>query len=777
MTPKNRWPASILKYSCIFFYIIAHHISCAKTPLYIGGTFPLSHRYLRQKMIEMENSAKMAIRDINSRNDILETYEIRLNLKDDRFDKIVAGQVIFDQILYGPQLIALLGPFTSSSASIVAPMARYWNLIQLSVGATSTQFSNRKEYPYFYTSIITDITYNLVRINMVKYFGWQRVAIIYLSDVLFDNGALNLQAELEMRGINIIAKESFVSDPELQIKMLKEKGARIIFTFGYPQNLASIFCHAYKLGMYGENYAWFASNFLQRNWWEATAHGINCTTHEILQAGKGYIAFGQSYISESGLNNKLTVSGLTYRKYFKEYEKFTNGTPRSVSHTPSAYDSIWCLALALNQTDHQLQKYNTSLANFNYNDTRTRKLFNAAMENISFMGLTGPFSFLSGARVGDSNIMQFRGNISAFGLVKVGFYNSSSRELSFNETDRLMWPGGRVPVDGFETKFEENYITCGLFIIVTILSVVGIVTAMAFLLINFRHRELRVIKMSSPRINNLILLGFIFCYADVVLFGVDYGITKQEYLPTVCTVRVGLLCIGFTLSFGAMFAKTWRVHVIFTNKTNTKVVIKDSSLFGITSILLIIDFIILAVWISIDPFINRYQSISSSSSSPGSNIIIQPRTLVCSCQHISVWLGVVYGYKFLLLVFGTFLAWETRNVSIAELNDSRHIGLTIYNAVMFATIGVLVSQLTQTTVNGGYIIISAFILICTTSSMCLFFIPKIQLIRNANFSIISGRPTRPSAIQRPRLSVVNTKIIIPEISKNVSIKQPAEQNL
>ena len=33
-----------------------------------------------------------------------------------------------------------------------------------------------------------------------------------------------------------------------------------------------------------------------------------------------------------------------------------------------------------------------------------------------------------------------------------------------------------------------------------------------------------------------------------------------------------MLSIGFTLSFGAMFSKTWRVHVIFTDiRLNKKV--------------------------------------------------------------------------------------------------------------------------------------------------------------------------------------------------------------
>lgn len=86
------------------------------------------------------------------------------------------------------------------------------------------------------------------------------------------------------------------------------------------------------------------------------------------------------------------------------------------------------------------------------------------------------------------------------------------------------------------------------------------------------HFWYRVIKMSSPRINNLMLFGFMLCFLAVIAFGIDNGLVNKTYLPAICTARISLLTIGFTLSFGAMFAKTWRVHIIFTNKTTTKVV-------------------------------------------------------------------------------------------------------------------------------------------------------------------------------------------------------------
>ena len=36
----------------------------------------------------------------------------------------------------------------------------------------------------------------------------------------------------------------------------------------------------------------------------------------------------------------------------------------------------------------------------------------------------------------------------------------------------------------------------------------------------------------------------------------------------------------------------------------------------------------------------------------------------------------------LLLIFGLFLAYETRNMTVRDLNDSRYVGMAIYNVAV-----------------------------------------------------------------------------------------------
>lgn len=62
-----------------------------------------------------------------------------------------------------------------------------------------------------------------------------------------------------------------------------------------------------------------------------------------------------------------------------------------------------------------------------------------------------------------------------------------------------------------------------------------------------------------------------------------------------------MLSYGFTLAFGAMFSKTWRVHSIFTNIKLNKKIIKDYQLLLIVGVLLLIDTAVLVIWAIVSP--------------------------------------------------------------------------------------------------------------------------------------------------------------------------------
>lgn len=97
----------------------------------------------------------------------------------------------------------------------------------------------------------------------------------------------------------------------------------------------------------------------------------------------------------------------------------------------------------------------------------------------------------------------------------------------------------------------------------------------------------------------------------------------------------------------------------------------------------------------------------------------------CTSDNLTIWMIVLYGSKFLMLVIGTFLAWETRHISIPELNDSRYIALSVYNIVVLSTIGVISTQLSPAKLDGSYAIIAGLIIFCTTLTMVFVIIRKV----------------------------------------------------
>lgn len=109
--------------------------------------------------------------------------------------------------------------------------------------------------------------------------------------------------------------------------------------------------------------------------------------------------------------------------------------------------------------------------------------------------------------------------------------------------------------------------------------------------------------------------------------------------------------------------------------------------------------------------------------------IILPALYQCTCQYKTYFLGGIFAYKGILLLFGLFLAWETRNVTIPALNDSRYIGMSVYNVVVLSIIGAIVAIALDGSMyyEAPYAISSLCLIVCTTATLLLVFVPKVWI--------------------------------------------------
>jgi hypothetical protein len=66
-------------------------------------------------------------------------------------------------------------------------------------------------------------------------------------------------------------------------------------------------------------------------------------------------------------------------------------------------------------------------------------------------------------------------------------------------------------------------------------------------------------------------------------------------------------------------------------------------------------------------------------------------------------------------------------VQVEGLNDSKNIGLCIYNVVVLSVLAVTMGFAVEYQVELSYTLLSGFILAATTLTQCIIFVPKVSL--------------------------------------------------
>ncbi|KAJ4927763.1 hypothetical protein JOQ06_015565, partial [Pogonophryne albipinna] len=503
---------------------------------------------------------------------------------------------------------------------------------QLSFAATTPVLADKKKYPNFFRTVPSDNAVNPAVVKFLTFYNWSRVGTLTQDVQRFSEVRNDLTSELEKADIQIADTESFSNDPCVNVKKLKDNDVRIIIG-QFDENLASkVFCCAYNLNMFGSKYQWIIPGWYQGNWWEQ-ANSTNCTTKKLLTAMEGYISVDFEPLSARQIKG---ISGRTPKEYEREYsrELQQKGVESSKFHG-FAYDGIWVIAKTLTRVMELLrvkQRQNT-FHNFTVDDREVGKMVLDVMNETNFFGVTscccicakrqlqlqesdhgglhiidlaavraaekkadGQVMFRNGERMGTIKFNQFQEGRE----VKVGEYNAIADVLDLINNS-IRFQGVEPPKDRTFVRLQRRHINVPLYSILSTITILGMLMAGAFLFFNIKNRNHRLIKMSSPYMNNLIILGGMLSYASIFLFGLDGGFVSDKEFETLCTVRTWILIVGYTTAFGAMFAKTWRVHAIFKNVKMKKKIIKDQKLLIIVGGMLLIDLCILICWQIVDP--------------------------------------------------------------------------------------------------------------------------------------------------------------------------------
>ncbi|KAM5276435.1 putative G-protein coupled receptor 156 isoform 1-T2 [Hipposideros larvatus] len=261
-----------------------------------------------------------------------------------------------------------------------------------------------------------------------------------------------------------------------------------------------------------------------------------------------------------------------------------------------------------------------------------------------------------------------------------------------------------------------TFLSCGLLLIVF------------FLGFTIHCRKNRIVKMSSPNLNIVTLLGSCLTYSSAYLFGIqDRDASVGSSMETLIQVRLSMLCIGTSLVFGPILGKSWRLYKVFTQRVPDKrVIIKDLQLLGLVAALVIADVILLMTWVLTDP-IHCLQILSVSMTVTGREVSCSlTSTQSCASRYSDVWIALVVGCKGLLLLYGAYLAGLTDHVSSPPVNQSLTIMVGVNLVVLAAGLLFVVTRYLHSWPNLVFGLTSGGIFVCTTTINCFIFIPQLK---------------------------------------------------
>ncbi|EDV45164.1 gamma-aminobutyric acid type B receptor subunit 2 isoform X1 [Drosophila erecta] len=689
-----------------------------RSDVYIAGFFPygdgVENSYTGRGVMP---SVKLALGHVNEHGKILTNYRLHMWWNDTQCNAAVGVKSFFDMMHSGPNKVMLFGAACTHVTDPIAKASKHWHLTQLSYADTHPMFT-KDAFPNFFRVVPSENAFNAPRLALLKEFNWTRVGTVYQNEPRYSLPHNHMVADLDAMEVEVVETQSFVNDVAESLKKLREKDVRIILGNFNEHFARKAFCEAYKLDMYGRAYQWLIMATYSADWWNVTQDS-ECSVEDIATALEGAILVDLLPLSTSG---DITVAGITADEYLVEYDRL-RGTEYSRFHGYT-YDGIWAAALAI---QYVAEKREDLLTHFDYRVKDWESVFLEALRNTSFEGVTGPVRFYNNERKANILINQFQ----LGQMEKIGEYHSQKSHLDLSLGKPVRWVGKTPPKDRTLIYIEHSQVNPTIYIVSASASVIGVIIATVFLAFNIKYRNQRYIKMSSPHLNNLIIVGCMMTYLSIIFLGLDTTLSSVAAFPYICTARAWILMAGFSLSFGAMFSKTWRVHSIFTDLKLNKKVIKDYQLFMVVGVLLAIDIAIITTWQIADPFYRETKQLEPLHHENIDDVLVIPENEYCQSEHMTIFVSIIYAYKGLLLVFGAFLAWETRHVSIPALNDSKHIGFSVYNVFITCLAGAAISLVLSDRKDLVFVLLSFFIIFCTTATLCLVFVPKlVELKRN-----------------------------------------------
>ena len=671
-------------------------------------------------------AGQLAIELINNSSDILDGYSLELLQGDSGCNLAVSrGSVeVIDKLFYngGKQVLGVAGPGCSAAGLFVSKFIsteeENISLLTLHLGGSPLFDARLGQFPYSFSMLSHTDTVAMAIIEVMKHSDWNDVVVLYDESQIYFTTLLERFVELKAMGKDSsIPVASLIFENYIPFNDIRMSEKRIILLLVGSNLISRILCVSFRNGFVFPEYQWmFVGTAIDEFTSVSTFYDgkpVTCELNDLLDIAQQSIIF-QDHLEPLN-KKKYSYFGLTYAQIMqnynervKSYNYWTNSSLQPSIWGPAYFDTIWAMALALNNSILELRSKNLELAEFEYGQKEVTKVLRKHLLEHSFEGVSGTIEFntTTGFVNRGVDIMQLQERVL-------------KPTLHFNRTHLLQT--GTYQLETIEDNFD-NYGTftrvpdwATVLILATTLLILVLLIGLHCSSLVFRRA--RSVKASSLKI---IQVAYIGCYLTIIgIVCESIAVFLSSHRAIKCQVEqasFSVLFLGMTLIFATICVRTWRLYRIFVHFVDPGNLVSNKYLFLFICFCIVLELPVVLAWGIADPI--QPEIIRNS------NLLL--RRVYCTSDSFLVWFLALLSYNAALLLVSCYFALLCNKIPQRDFKSNSILNLA-YVLTLELTVGITMYMLFPRTYDPlpEYLIKNITLLLYMISCCLLLFLPPI----------------------------------------------------
>lgn len=283
-----------------------------------------------------------------------------------------------------------------------------------------------------------------------------------------------------------------------------------------------------------------------------------------------------------------------------------------------------------------------------------------------------------------------------------------------------------IPLELPDVDFDQNLIGNLKYLGYTSFGVVG-VAALACMIWTAMNRNLPVVKAAQPFFLYMVASGVLILVSAVLPLSFDDGGDLEALDETskvaICMSVPWLAFSGFTITFSALFSKTWRVTRLFhANSSHVRIEISIWHVLAPFAVLMGCNVLVLTLWTILDP-LTYTRNFDEGTDFWNRDLASYG---VCQSDKAEVYTSLLAMINLSIVAIACWQAFEARSIK-SEFSEAKYIGIAMFSVFQAFLTGIPVVIVARESPQAYYLVLTSMIFLLSMVLLSLIFIPKMVM--------------------------------------------------